>query len=109
MAVTGISITTGKYRKEPRKTRKAPRYKNTGLFSKLAFLELNPIVEENLPKAEINYLDYIAIDRFLIWKFLKKHLLSYPEIYYIHSNETIRYRYERQEETYTRRAVRVGS
>lgn len=49
MAVTGLSRTTGKYRKEPRKTIKAPGYKNTGLFSKLDFLE--PIEGENLLKS----------------------------------------------------------
>lgn len=62
MAVTGLSRTTGKYRKELRKTRNAPGYKNTGLFSKLSFLELDPI-EEGLPKAEISYLDYIPYGR----------------------------------------------
>lgn len=51
MAVTGLSRTTGKYQKEPRKTRKEPKYKNAGLFLKIAFPELGPIEGENLPKS----------------------------------------------------------
>lgn len=50
VAVTGLSRTTGKYHKGPIKTRKAPEYKNTGLFLKIAFPELGPMEGENLQK-----------------------------------------------------------